>query len=69
MCKHVRDDQIETSPAWSASDRAIIYRHFSGKEELLAVNLVSYLEELKGRLTAAAVALTTASWNGIARSE
>ncbi len=35
-------------------NRAIIYRHFSGKEELFALTLVSYLEDLETRLHAAA---------------
>ena len=34
-------------------NRAIIYRHFTGKEELFALTLVGYLEELDTRLAAA----------------
>src|SRR4051812_11051413 len=49
----VRDAQIEDIAKAVGVNRAIIYRHFSGKEELFALTLVSYLEELEGRLTAA----------------
>ncbi|QWC84897.1 TetR/AcrR family transcriptional regulator [Nocardioidaceae bacterium] len=31
-------------------NRAILYRHFTGKEELVALTLVDYLDELKQRL-------------------
>jgi AcrR family transcriptional regulator len=34
-------------------NRAIIYRHFTGKEELFALTLVSYLDELSARLAEA----------------
>ncbi len=50
----VRDAQIEDIARAVGVNRAIIYRHFSGKEELFALTLVSYLEDLEGRLTAAA---------------
>ncbi|MCW2818785.1 MAG: TetR/AcrR family transcriptional regulator [Marmoricola sp.] len=50
----VRDAQIEDIARAVGVNRAIIYRHFSGKEELFALTLVSYLEELEGRLTEAA---------------
>ncbi len=47
----VRDAQIEDIANAVGVNRAIIYRHFSGKEELFALTLVSYLDELEGRLT------------------
>jgi AcrR family transcriptional regulator len=50
----VRDAQIEDIARAVGVNRAIIYRHFSGKEELFALTLVSYLDELEGRLAAAA---------------
>ena len=50
----VRDAQIEDVARAVGVNRAIIYRHFSGKEELFALTLVSYLEELEARLTEAA---------------
>lgn len=46
----VRDAQIEDVARAVGINRAIIYRHFSGKEELFALTLVGYLEELEGRL-------------------
>jgi AcrR family transcriptional regulator len=49
----VRDAQIEDIANAVGVNRAIIYRHFSGKEELFALTLVSYLDELEGRLTSA----------------
>jgi AcrR family transcriptional regulator len=49
----VRDAQIEDIARAVGINRAIIYRHFSGKEELFALTLVGYLEELDARLTAA----------------
>ena len=50
----VRDAQIEDIARAVGVNRAIIYRHFSGKEELFALTLVSYLEDLEKLLTAAA---------------
>ena len=50
----VRDAQIEDIARAVGVNRAIIYRHFSGKEELFALTLVSYLEDLAKLLTAAA---------------
>lgn len=50
----VRDAQIEDIARAVGVNRAIIYRHFSGKEELFALTLVSYLEELETRLSEAA---------------
>ena len=54
-----RDAQIEDIARAVGVNRAIIYRHFSGKEELFALTLVSYLEELETRLTAASARETT----------
>lgn len=42
----LRDAQIEDIAAAVGINRAIIYRHFSGKEELFAMTLVGYLQEL-----------------------
>jgi len=42
----VRDAQIEDIANAVGVNRAIIYRHFSGKEELFALTLVSYLDDL-----------------------
>ena len=50
----VRDAQIEDIARAVGVNRAIIYRHFSGKEELFALTLVSYLDDLETRLAAAA---------------
>jgi len=50
----VRDAQIEDIARAVGVNRAIIYRHFSGKEELFALTLVSYLEELDSRLAQSA---------------
>ena len=49
----VRDAQIEDIARAVGINRAIIYRHFSGKEELFALTLVGYLDELESRLAAA----------------
>jgi AcrR family transcriptional regulator len=49
----VRDAQIEDIARAVGVNRAIIYRHFSGKEELFALTLVSYLDDLETRLAAA----------------
>lgn len=49
----VRDAQIEDIARAVGINRAIIYRHFSGKEELFAQTLVGYLRELDATLTAA----------------
>jgi AcrR family transcriptional regulator len=46
----VRDVQIEDVARSVGINRAIIYRHFSGKEELFALTLCDYLEELHTRL-------------------
>ncbi len=49
----VRDAQIEDIARAVGINRAIVYRHFSGKEELFALTLVSYLDELHAALEAA----------------
>src|SRR4051812_1187351 len=49
----VRDAQIEDIANAVGVNRAIIYRHFSGKEELFALTLVSYLDDLHEWLTRA----------------
>ena len=49
----VRDAQIEDIAQAVGINRAIIYRHFSGKEELFAMTLVDYLAELDQTLSAA----------------
>lgn len=49
----VRDAQIEDIARAVGVNRAIIYRHFTGKEELFAVTVIGYLEELDAALTAA----------------
>lgn len=48
-----RDAQIEDIARAVGINRAIIYRHFSGKEELFAETLVGYLTELHEALAAA----------------
>jgi AcrR family transcriptional regulator len=48
----VRDAQIEDIASAVGINRAIIYRHFSGKEELFALTLVGYLDELATALRA-----------------
>lgn len=49
----VRDAQIEDVARAVGINRAIVYRHFSGKEELFALVLVGYLDELRDELDAA----------------
>jgi AcrR family transcriptional regulator len=49
----VREAQIEDIAHAVGINRAIVYRHFSGKEELFALTLVGYLEELRDALEAA----------------
>ena len=49
----VRDAQIDDIARAVGINRAIIYRHFSGKEELFAMTLVGYLEELSLALESA----------------
>jgi AcrR family transcriptional regulator len=50
----VRDAQIEDIAQAVGINRAIIYRHFSGKEELFAMTLVGYLDEADAALSLAA---------------
>ncbi len=50
----VREAQIEDIARAVGINRAIIYRHFSGKEELFALTLEGYLDELRAALAAAA---------------
>lgn len=52
--KGVRDVQIEEIAGAVGINRAIVYRHFTGKEELFALTLVGYLEELHEAMQAAA---------------
>lgn len=49
----LRDAQIEDIAKAVGINRAIIYRHFSGKEELFAMTLVGYLDELDVALSTA----------------
>lgn len=49
----LRDAQIEDIAKAVGINRAIIYRHFLGKEELFAMTLVGYLDELDVAVTAA----------------
>lgn len=46
--------QIEDIARSVGINRAIVYRHFTGKEEIVALTLVAYLDELRAALTAAA---------------
>jgi AcrR family transcriptional regulator len=50
----VRDAQIEDIANAVGINRAIIYRHFTGKEELFSLTLVQYLDELRVALEDAA---------------
>ncbi|WP_300677043.1 TetR/AcrR family transcriptional regulator [Nocardioides sp.] len=50
----VRDAQIEDIARAVGINRAIVYRHFTGKEELFALTLVGYLDELRAELEAGA---------------
>jgi AcrR family transcriptional regulator len=52
--KGVRDVQIEEIASAVGINRAIVYRHFTGKEELFALTLVGYLEELHDAMQEAA---------------
>ena len=49
----VRDAQIEDIARAVGINRAIVYRHFAGKEELFALTLVGYLDELRDALQTA----------------
>lgn len=46
----VRDAQIDHIAKAVGINRAIVYRHFTGKEELFALTLVEYLDELRAAL-------------------
>lgn len=46
----VSEAQIEDIAKAVGINRAIVYRHFIGKEELFALTLVGYLDELRDRL-------------------
>jgi AcrR family transcriptional regulator len=50
----VREAQIEDIARAVGINRAIVYRHFSGKEELFALTLEGYLAELRDALATAA---------------
>jgi AcrR family transcriptional regulator len=50
----VAEAQIEDIARAVGINRAIVYRHFTGKEELFALALVGYLDELEAALTEAA---------------
>lgn len=52
------DAQIEDIARASGINRAIVYRHFTGKEELFALTLVGYLDELRDALIEASDATT-----------
>ena len=54
----VRDAQIEDIAQAVGINRAIVYRHFTGKEELFALTLVGYLDELRVVLTDSVAGLT-----------
>jgi AcrR family transcriptional regulator len=54
----VRDAQIEDIAKAVGINRAIVYRHFTGKEELFALTLVGYLDELRVGLAEAAESAT-----------
>lgn len=56
----VRDAQIDQIARAVGVNRAIVYRHFTGKEELFALTLVEYLDELAAALAEADAAGTDA---------
>jgi AcrR family transcriptional regulator len=55
----VAEAQIEDIARAVGINRAIVYRHFTGKEELFALALVGYLDELGAALGEAAKSQTT----------
>lgn len=55
----VRDAQIEDIARAVGINRAIVYRHFTGKEEVFALTLVSYLDELREALADAVAGAST----------
>jgi AcrR family transcriptional regulator len=54
----VAEAQIEEIARAVGINRAIVYRHFTGKEELFALALVGYLDELGAELSEAADSAT-----------
>ncbi len=50
----VREANIDEIARAVGVNRAIVYRHFTGKEDLFALTMVGYLEELAARLAEAA---------------
>ena len=52
----VSEVQIDHIATAVGINRAIVYRHFTGKEELFALTLVGYLDELRADMVAAAEA-------------
>ena len=56
----VRDAQIEDIARAVGINRAIVYRHFTGKEEIFALTLVGYLDELREELAVAQESWTAA---------
>jgi len=52
----VGEVQIEHIARAVGINRAIVYRHFTGKEELFALTLVGYLDELRAEMSQAAAA-------------
>ena len=55
----VSEVQIEHIAGAVGINRAIVYRHFTGKEELFALTLVGYLDELRESMSAAADGAST----------
>jgi AcrR family transcriptional regulator len=51
--KGVREAQIDQISDAVGINRAIVYRHFSGKEELFALVLAGYLDELRAAMLSA----------------
>lgn len=49
----VSDAQIEDIAKAVGINRAIVYRHFTGKDEIFALTLVGYLDELRERMLSA----------------
>ncbi len=56
----VRDAQVEDIARAAGVNRAILYRHFTGKEEIFALVVVSYLGELGEQMSAAVAGHDTA---------
>ena len=64
----MREAQIEDIAHAVGINRAIVYRHFSGKEELFALTLVSYLDELHEALERPTTPTSAAPASGSRRS-